>query len=193
MTTRSRASWASCLLLGCLFCCCAVRDSRAHPSPGRGGILAWAHCPRCALEVGLGTTYFPPHWTDGVATPIFLEIDRSRWEIGGYRFLTNQFLKEPDFPPSTISARPFCGFTAMHRWLILHRARWRLYLGFGAAYQTPADLLDATQWNFAYLLALRYSLDKHLFFEFSARHWSNAWIKLPNRGQDLLLMSIGFH
>ena len=191
MAPRSRASWVSCLLLGC-FCCCGARDARARVSRAGAGVLAWAHCPQCALEVGAGTTFFASHWTDGIAMPIFLEIDQSRWEIGAYRFLTNQFLKESGFPPSTISAPPFWAFTAMRRWQILHRARWRLYVGFGASYQTRADLLDATQWNFTYLLALRYSPDRHFFFEFSARHWSNAWIRLPNRGQDLLLMSVGF-
>ncbi|MDA8347985.1 MAG: acyloxyacyl hydrolase [Pseudomonadota bacterium] len=61
--------------------------------------------------------------------------------------------------------------------------------------QGPADERaggDATQWNFAYLPALRYTPDRHFFFEFSVRHWSNARLKLPNRAHDLLLMSIGF-
>ena len=192
MAVRVRIAWVSCLLLGCLWCC-ACSEAWARVRQAHDALLAWAHCPQCALETGVGTTFFASHWTDGIVMPIFLEIDRSRWEIGAYRFLRNQFLKESGFPLSTISARPFWGFTAMHRWQILHRSRWKLYVGFGASYQTQADLLDATRWNFAYLLALRYSPERHFFFEFSARHWSNAWIKLPNRGQDLLLLSVGFH
>lgn len=188
VATHSRAPWVCFALLGGLCCC------RAHagaPSRADHGVLAWAHCPHCALEVGTGTTFLASHWTGGIVLPVFLEIDGSRWELGAYRFLTRQYLKSSLFPPGTVGAPPFWAFTAMHRWQILHRSRWKLYVGLGAAYQTRTDRLDATQWNFAYVLALRYSAGRHVFLEFSARHWSNAWIKLPDRGQSQIMMSIG--
>jgi hypothetical protein len=191
--THSRASWVLFVLVGCL-CFWEARAARAEGVPeANDGLLAWTHCPQCALQVGAGTTFVSSHWTDGIAVPILLEIDRSRWEIGAYRFLTRQSLNSPTFPPSTISAHPFWAFSAMRRWQILHGSRWKLYLGFGASYQTQIDLLDATKLNFAYLLAFRYAPGRHVFLEFSARHWSNAWIKLPNRGQDLVMIDVGLH
>jgi hypothetical protein len=189
--THSLASWVSFVLVGCL-CFCGARAARAEgATEANDALLAWTHCPQCALQVGTGTTFVSSHFTDGIALPVLLEIDGSRWEIGAYRFLTRQSLNSPAFPPSTISAYPFWAFSAMHRWQMLHRTRWKLYLGFGASYQRRIDLLDATKWNFALLLALRYTLGGHLFLEFSTRHWSNADIKMPNRGQNLVMIGIG--
>lgn len=190
LVTHSRSPWICFALLGGLGAC---RARAAPVAQANHGPLARAHCPRCALEVGTGTTFFASHWTGGIVLPVFLEIDGSRWEVGAYRFLTRQYLKSANFPPGTAGARPYWAFTAMRRWQILHRSRWKVYVGIGAAYQTQTDLLDATRWNFAYLLALRYSAGRHVFFEFSARHWSNAWIKLPDRGQSEIMMSVGLH
>lgn len=191
MRVKSLSRWVFFVLVGCLCFWDALGARAADLTEANDSLLAWTRCPQCALEVGTGTTFVSSHWTDGIAVPLLLEIDRSRWEIGAYRFLTRQFLNSPAFPPSTISAQPFWAFSTMHRWQILHRSRWKLYAGLGASYQTQIDLLDATKWNFAFLLACRYSLGRHLFLEFSARHWSNAWIKMPNRGQDLVLISVG--
>jgi hypothetical protein len=41
--------------------------------------------------------------------------------------------------------------------------------------------------------AVRYSLGRHAFLEAGARHWSDASIRLPNRGQNMVLITVGFH
>lgn len=143
--------------------------------------------------VGVGTTWGFQYWTDGLVIPITLELDESRWELGAFRMATSQYVKDvPLYPPSTLGAQPYWGFTAMHRWQILHRSRVRYYVGFGANYKTETDLLDATRWNFAYLIAARFDIGQGAMLELSARHWSNAWIKEPNRGQNFLSISFGF-
>lgn len=187
-----RAFWAALVLISVIS---GVTSPAARARDGAGRIsqlLGTVHCPRCALMLGVGTTFWPQHWTDGIVAPVMLEIDQSRWEIGVYRFATNQYLKYPGFPPSTISAHPYWGFTAMRRWQVLHRKRWKLYLGFGAAYRSETDLLEPIHWNFAYLVALRYALRGGTFLELSVRHWSDAWIRNPNRGQNFLVLTIGF-
>lgn len=168
------ALWASFALLGGIFC------------------PAWSRCPKCDFLLGMGTTFVSSRWTDGITASFALELDESRWEVGAFRFANSQYLESPLYPPSTISAHPYWGFSLMRRLQLLHRGRWRLYLGFGAAYKTETDLLDATRWNFAYVLAIRHPVGDNAFLELSLRHWSNAWIREPNRGQDLLSLSVGF-
>ena len=66
-------------------------------------------------------------------------------------------------------------------------------MGFGANYRTEVEYLEATRWNFAYLVAARFDLDPHhRVVELGIRHWSDAWIRPPNRGQNLFTVSIAF-
>ena len=133
------------------FSCCRSREARAHVSPPGNGVLARARCPQCALEVGTGTTFFGPHWTDGITTPIFLEIDQSRWELGAYRFHPNRLLKESAFPAPR-SAHPFSGHSPPC-------TDDRSCSGNGGSCMSGSGLPTRpgpilTQGNFAYLLAL---------------------------------------
>ena len=81
----------------------------------------------------------------------------------------------------------------MRRWQVLHRQRGRLYLGVGANYRTEIDYLESTNWNFAYVLAARFDLGKHgSLVELGVRHWSDAWIRSGNRGQNLITLSFAF-
>jgi hypothetical protein len=115
-------------------------------------------------------------------------LDESRWELGAFRMTNAQRYGEIDH-----ATNPYWGFTAMRRWQVLHRSRARLYLGFGANYRSEIDYLETTQWNFAYLVALRFELDSHgKMLELGIRHWSNFWIKQPNPGQDFITLNFGF-
>jgi hypothetical protein len=190
------ASWripqAPLLLVG-LMCCFACQragagaDTAVTEEPSSS-----LHCPQCDVMVGAGATVWPWHWTDGVVLPALVELDGSRFELGAFRFATQQYLKSPGWPPYTVSAHPYWGFSAMRRWQVLHRSRFKLYLGLGVAYRSETDLLEASKWNFAYLVAVRYSLGRHVFLELGARHWSDAWIRFPNRGQNVVLITVGF-
>jgi len=145
-------------------------------------------CPRCNLLVGVGATYRLFGWSDGIVVPLTLELDQSRWELGVFRFTNAQRYLDNDH-----ATNPYWGFTAMRRWQILHRSRARLYLGFGANYRSETDYLESTRWNFAYLVAVRFDLDSHgRLLELGIRHWSDFWIKQPNRGQDFVTLSFGF-
>jgi hypothetical protein len=170
------------LTLICLAALVAFEPSIARAEDSVG----W--CARCNVLVGVGTTYRLFGWTDGVVVPLTLELDESRWELGAFRMTNAQRYGEIDH-----ATNPYWGFTAMRRWQVLHRSRARLYLGFGANYRSEIDYLETTQWNFAYLVALRFDLDSHgRLLELGIRHWSNFWIKQPNRGQDFLTLSFGF-
>jgi hypothetical protein len=155
------------------------------------GLLA--PCEHCNVLIGVGTTFRLFGWTGGVVVPVTLEMDDSRWELGAFRFATAQRFGYKDLPPTDHSANPYWGFTAMHRWQVLHRSLFKLYLGFGANYKTQTDYLDGTRWNFAYLIATRFELDEHgRLLELGSRHWSNAWIKQPNVGQNMVTLSFAF-
>jgi lipid A 3-O-deacylase len=72
------------------------------------------------------------------------------------------------------------------------RSPWFIELGIGASWMdrllvTP-DTTFSTQWNFYDMLGLGYSLDAQRRHELGLRfvHLSNAGIKKPNPGQDLL-------
>lgn len=191
--TRRRAQIGSsrccALLVVAAISCGSPHSARAHDAaaPLEG------FCARCDLLVGAGDTTNFSHWTDGLVLPVTLEVDDSRWEIGAFRIARRQLLKEyPKFAASTIATMPYWGFTAMHRWQVLHRSRVRLYVGFGANYRTETDLLTSTKWNFAGMVAVRFDLGKHAILEFALRHWSNAWIRLPDRGQNVVTVTVGF-
>lgn len=156
------------------------------------GAAHWGPCGNCDVLVGAGSTFSTFAWTGGLVLPLTLELDQSRWEAGAFRFATAQ--RAPVFAlPTRRAANPYWGFSAMRRWQILHRGRTRLYMGFGANYRTELDYLEATRWNFAYLIGLRYDLDREgRVVELGVRHWSDAWIRPPNRGQNLVAVSFGF-
>ncbi len=170
-------------------CCGAPHSALAHDAPASDG----GFCAHCNLFVGIGETNNFWRWTDGLVLPVTLELDDSRWEIGAFRIARRQLLKEyPKFAASTIAARPYWGFTVMRRWQILHRSRIKLYLGFGVNYRTETDLLTATRWNFSGLIGVRFDIHKHALLEVALRHWSNAWIRMPDRGQNFFTVTVGF-
>jgi len=74
---------------------------------------------------------------------------------------------------------------------------WRVGDGGVGVQACPAagetDYLESTRWNFAYRVAARVDLDSHgRLLELGIHHWSDAWIRQPNRGQDFLTLSFGF-
>jgi Lipid A 3-O-deacylase (PagL) len=166
----------------------------AVPSPAVGradGVLA--PCSECNVLVGVGTTFLHSDWTHGLVLPVLLELDQSRWEIGAFRFATAQSLPESFALPSSHSAEPYWGFSVMRRWQILHRSFSRTYLGVGGSYRTESDYLVNSKWNFSYLLAQRFDLGSHgALLELSLRHWSDAWIRKPDRGQNIIMLSLSF-
>ncbi len=168
-----------------LMCLSALAASEPGTARAAASI---APCARCNVLIGVGTTYRFFAWMDGVVLPLTLELDESRWELGAFRFTNEQRYRD-----NAHATNPYWGFTAMRRWQVLHRSRSRLYLGLGANYRSETDYLETTRWNFAYLVAVRFDLDPHgRLLELAVRHWSDAWIRPPNRGQDLLTVSFGF-
>jgi Lipid A 3-O-deacylase (PagL) len=159
---------------------------------GLVSVQARAEDCHCKVLVGVGATYQLWGWSDGLVVPVTLELADSRWEVGAFRFARPQIAAGYG-PPDKTAAEPYWGFTAMRRWQFLHRPWGRLYFGFGANYRTEIDYLEPTHWNFAYLVAARFDLgDKDPVLELSIRHWSDFWIKNPNRGQDFFTVSVGF-
>jgi len=159
----------------------------------RTSFAAGPWCDRCDVLLGAGTTFRSWAWTDGLVLSVTLELDDSRWDLSAFRFATAQRAPLSALPGTPHAADPYWGFTAMRRWQVLHRGSGRLYLGFGANYRTEVDYLESTRWNFAYLIAVRVDLDRHgRALELGVHHWSDAWIRPPNRGENLLVLSFVF-
>lgn len=156
-------------------------DSSAH----------WAPCDRCRIWIGVGTTYTFFKRTDGLVVPFTLELADSRWELGAFRMARSQLDRSA---PENLASPPYWGFSAMHRWQILHRGAEKVYFGFGANYLTQESYVNSSLWNFAYLIGVRVALDggKGPLLELTVRHWSNAWLKPPNRGQNFVTVSASF-
>lgn len=58
---------------------------------------------------------------------------------------------------------------------------------------TSAPRPRAARWDFSYLLGIRFDLGPSgSVLEIADRHWSDAWIKRPNRRQDFLTLSVAF-
>jgi|SRR5579863_5266792 len=169
---------------------CVVTIAAGAPRPVHADLPL---CESCNVLIGAGTTFRTFAWSDGLVIPIAFDFDRSRWELGAFRFVNAQRAPVFALPATTRAANPYWGFTALRRWQVLHRGRVKFYLSFGANYRTEVDYLESTRWNFAYLLAIRYDLDgRGRILELGVHHWSDAWIRQPNRGQNLLTLSVGF-
>jgi len=182
---RRRMFIARALICVTTLAACAPATSSAE------GLLA--SCEHCDLLIGAGTTFSNLAWTDGLVLAGTLELDDSRWELGVFRFATAQSIPISGVPSNYRAANPYWGFTAMRRLRVLDRRLVKLYLGFGANYRTELDYLESTNWNFAYLLAARFDLGKNgSVVELGVRHWSDAWIRPGNRGQNLLTLSFAF-
>jgi hypothetical protein len=172
----------------------ARADNVAAQTANENDFNPFAPCPKCKLLVGAGQTYEFWGWSDGIVLPVTLELDESRWELGAFRVATRQIAIGHGYPPPDYtSSAPFWGYSAMRRWQFLHRSWLRLYAGVGGSYKDEIDTLDATRWNFSYLLAARFDLGASgSLFEIAARHWSNAYIKEPNIGENFLTLSFSY-
>ena len=151
-------------------------------------------CSDCELFLGIGNTYHFWGETGGLVIPATLTFDHDRYELGLFRMTSRQTLYEPIWGKTRVLAEPYWGISASRRWRLVTRPTWSLFFGFGASYKTEEDLLNATHWNFAEQLAVRlhHPSGRGPDMEFAIRHWSNAGIRCPNRGQDFFTVSVAF-
>jgi hypothetical protein len=151
-------------------------------------------CGGCELSLGVGDTYHFWGRTGGLVLPATLTWGHSQYEIGVFRMSTAQKLYEDIWGKTRVLAEPYWGVSASRRWQLIMQPTWRLFFGFGASFKTQEDLLNSTHWNFASQLALRlhHPDGTGSDMEFAIRHWSNAGIRCPNRGQDLFTVVIAF-
>ena len=158
----------------------------AVPSAAAGSDL----CGGCELSLGV----WGHGQMGGLVLPATLTWDQGRYEVGIFRFTTDQRLYEDIWRKTRMLAEPYWGISASRRWALVTRPTWRLFFGFGASYKTQEDLLNSTHWNFASQLAVRlhHPAGKGADMEFAIRHWSNAGIRTPNRGQDFFVVTIAF-
>jgi hypothetical protein len=151
-------------------------------------------CGGCELSLGVGDTYHFWGRTGGVVIPATLTWDEGRYELGMFRFASGQNLYEDMWGKTRVLAEPYWGVSASRRWALVREPTWRLYFGFGASYKTQEDMLNSTHWNFASQLAVRlhHPAGKGADMELALRHWSNAGIRAPNRGQDFFTVTVAF-
>ena len=158
------------------------------------GAASAAVCGGCELSLGIGDTYHFWGRTGGLVLPATLTWDQGRYEVGVFRMASDQKLYEDTWGRSRVLAEPYWGISASRRWRLITRPTWWLFFGFRASYKTKEDLLNGTHWNFASQLTLRlhHPTGKGSDMEFAIRHWSNAGIRSPNRGQDFFTVTIAF-
>ena len=149
-------------------------------------------CNDCELFLGIGNTYHFWGDTGGLVIPATLIFDQDRYEVGLFRMTSRQTLYEQMWGTTRVLAEPYWGISASRRWRLAARPTWRLFFGFGVSYKTEEDLLNATHWNFAEQLVLRlhHPSGRGPDMEFALRHWSNAGIRCPNRGQDFFTVTV---
>lgn len=145
--------------------------------PGRCAADAAAFCGGCQLSLGVGDTYHYWGRMGGPVIPATLTWEEGRYEVGIFRFTTEQKLYEDLWGRTRMLAGPYWGISASRRWALFTRPTWRLLFGFGASYKTQEDLLNSTHWNFASQLAVRlhHPSGKGPDMEFAIRHWSNGY------------------
>jgi len=157
----------------------------SHAAPHR--------CSDCQLLAGIGGTYHFWSSTGGTVVPLTLVWDEDRYEVGVFRMASSQSFYNPYTHEQRQTADPYWGLSASRRWELIKRPLWRVFFGFGASYKTETNELSITRLNFASQLGVRYALNgTGTTVELSMRHWSNAGIRLPNRGQDFATLSFVF-
>jgi hypothetical protein len=145
------------------------------------------------LMVGVGGTYHFWSETHSVVIPVTLLMDDNRFELGVFRMADAQSVHETYSHTTRQTANPYWGASLSRRWQLAGGPSWKLFFGFGASYKTQENDLSATHWNFASQLGVRIALKpSRAYFEMEIRHWSNAGIRLPNRGQDFATAMVGF-
>ena len=151
-------------------------------------------CSDCRLSFGVGDTYHYWGRTGGYVLPVTLTWSEGRYELGVFRFTTAQKLYEQQWGCTHVLAEPYWGISASRRWRLVTRPTWRLFFGFGISYKTEEDALNATHWNFASSLGVRLNhiRGRGPEMELALRHWSNAGLRTPNRGQDFFTVTIAF-
>jgi len=164
--------------------------SATHVAPSLAAALP-AICDDCEILLGIGGTYHFVGGTDGLVLPVTMLWDEGRYEAGVFRMATKQSYFDRSTHARAISASPYWGASVSRRWTVVQRPAWRLFFGFGASYKTQEDELSASRWNFASSLGTHVKLPvRSMALDLSLRHWSNAGLKLPNRGQDFATLSI---
>jgi len=150
-------------------------------------------CGGCQFMVGVGGTYHFWSRTHGIVFPFGLDLDGNRYELGVFRMATEQTLESLERPPAHKVASPYWGASLSRRWEPLGNSYARFFAGLGFSYKSETDELNSTHWNFALQLGVRFRLnDGRQALELAVRHWSNAGLKLPNRGQDFATVTFAF-
>jgi len=150
-------------------------------------------CNGCQLSVGIGDTYHFWGRTAGLVLPMTFAWGDGRYEFGVFRFATTQTLYEEKWGCVHELAAPYWGTSISRRWQLFGGPTWKLFFGFGASYKDQEDALNSTHWNFASSLGLVLREPGHgARVEISIRHWSNAGIRTPNRGQDFFTVLVYF-
>jgi hypothetical protein len=179
---RRRFTVATAALVLCLSASPAVQADNLLP-----------FCGSCQIQIGVGETYHFWVRTGGVVVPLTLVWDGNRYEVSVFRMSTSQALETAGRPPDHIEARPYWASTLSRRWQVGHFWSTRVFFGFGGAYKSAVDGLNSTHWNFAESLGARFQVTSGgSAVELCIRHWSNAGLRLPNRGQDFVTVSYVF-
>jgi hypothetical protein len=146
-------------------------------------------CATCEVQLGLGATYHFWETTHSLVIPVTLDFDKNRWELGAFRFPSNQEFFDTTFKGHVRFATPYWGFSFSRRLELFRHPRWRVILGLGASYKTEEDTLSASRWNIAEQVGLRITPKPGFAIELVGRHWSNGGLKLPNHGQDFATLT----
>jgi lipid A 3-O-deacylase PagL len=141
-------------------------------------------CSSCEVELGLGTSFHYWGYNNSLVVPVALNFDHDRWELGAFRFTSNQRYYSDTFAYNVLWATPYWGFSLTRRLELVKLEHFRLFLGLGAAYKTQENRQIASLWNFSEQAGARFIPAPGYAIELTWRHWSNAGIKLPNHGQD---------
>jgi len=170
---------AAAIVLFALFA--AAAPARAEPDAG--------FCRDCQLQLGIGGTYHPWGTTGGVVVPVTLTWDQGRYELGWFRMTTGQVFYDSRLQSPIEAARPHWAVSASRRWQLMRWRSGRVFFGFGASYKDETDGLNSTHWNFAEQLGVQITPTRTTSVELALRHWSNAGLRLPNRGQDFVTLT----
>jgi hypothetical protein len=185
---RRGLMWA----LGLCAASCAAAEGEAAASGKIGD------CPPdhpLSFTLGYGRTFNFYYMLSGAVVPATLTWSCDRYELGVFWFHSQD---QNVFGVPIVVARKDLATSLSRRWYLHRWDETGVFIGLGASYRTLAgpsegNALNGSHLNFAGQLGVRWTGGDHRpGLELSIRHFSNAGIVRPNKGQNFVDLALVF-
>src|ERR1700680_1107958 len=103
-------------------------------------------CESCEVQIGLAGTYHYWGTTGSLVLPVSVTWSEDRYELGIFRFTSQQLLPLPGTHKARRMANPYWGASLSRQWQLFERGPVKGFVGFGLSAKTEAGDLSVPRW-----------------------------------------------